>query len=96
MDSLSKADRYRKEATKCYELAKNASPAFLGDCYRRVAVQYLFMAEAEQKLAEQQARSSGRGMDAAGEGGEPCLAPDAGAALDSCSEPDRRAVDALT
>jgi hypothetical protein len=53
-DPLSKANRYRQEAAKCYELAKSSSPSFLSDCYRRVAVQYLFMAEGELKLAEQQ------------------------------------------
>jgi hypothetical protein len=53
-DALSKAERYRKEAAKCYELAKDASPAFLSGFYRRVAVQYLFMAEGELKLVEKQ------------------------------------------
>jgi hypothetical protein len=53
-DPLSKANRYRQEAAKCYELAKSSSPSFLSDCYRRVAVQYLFMAEGELKLAEKQ------------------------------------------
>jgi hypothetical protein len=53
-DPLSKANRYRQEAAKCYELAKSSSPGFLSDCYRRVAVQYLFMAEGELKLAEKQ------------------------------------------
>ena len=51
LDPLSKADRYRKEAAKRYELAKNASPAFLSGFYRRIAVQCLFMAERELKLA---------------------------------------------
>jgi hypothetical protein len=55
-DPLSKANRYRQEAARCYELAKSSSPGFLGDCYRRVAVQYLFMAEGETKLAEQDGR----------------------------------------
>jgi hypothetical protein len=53
-DPLSKADGYRKEAVKCYELAKSCSPGFLRDCYRRVAMQYLFMADGELKLAESQ------------------------------------------
>jgi hypothetical protein len=53
-DPLSKADRYRKEAVKCYELAKSASSAFLSGFYRRVALQFLFMAEGELKLAEKQ------------------------------------------
>lgn len=51
-DPLSKAERYREEAAKCYELAKSASPAFVSGFYRRIAVQYLFMAEGELKLAE--------------------------------------------
>ncbi len=57
-DPLSKADRYRKEAAKCYELAKSASPEFLSGFYRRIAVQYLFMAEGELKLVEKQDRVS--------------------------------------
>jgi hypothetical protein len=44
-DALSKAERYRKEAKKWGELAKNAQPAYLGEVYRQVAVRYLFMAE---------------------------------------------------
>jgi hypothetical protein len=44
-DALSKAERYREEAKKYGELAKNAQPAYLGDVYRQVAVRYLFMAE---------------------------------------------------
>jgi hypothetical protein len=57
-DPLSKADRCRKEAAKCYELAKSASPEFLSGFYRRIAVQYLFMAEGELKLVEKQDRVS--------------------------------------
>jgi hypothetical protein len=53
-DPVSKANHYRHEAAKCYELAKSSSPEFLRDCYRRVAVQYLFMAEEELKQAERQ------------------------------------------
>ena len=44
-DPLSKADQYRQEAAKCYELAEAARPAYLGDVYRRVAIRCLFMAE---------------------------------------------------
>jgi hypothetical protein len=47
-----KADHYRKEAVKYHELAKFASPAYLGDFYRRIAVRYLFMAEDVSKWAE--------------------------------------------
>ena len=42
---MSKVDRYRKEANKCAELAKEASPPFLAEIYRRVVVRYVFMAE---------------------------------------------------
>jgi hypothetical protein len=51
-DALSKAERYRKEAKKYAELAKTASPAFLAQIYRKVAVRYVFMAEALQKGLE--------------------------------------------
>jgi hypothetical protein len=44
-DSVSKAERYRKEAIKYGELSKSAQPAYLGDVYRKVAVRYAFMAE---------------------------------------------------
>jgi hypothetical protein len=44
-DAVSKVERYRKEATKYGELAKNAQPAYLGNVYRKVAVRYVFMAE---------------------------------------------------
>jgi hypothetical protein len=45
LDSVSKLDRYRKEANRCAELAKEASPPFLAEIYRKVAVRYVFMAE---------------------------------------------------
>ena len=44
-DPVSKAERYRKEASKYAELAKDAQPAYLADVYRKVAVRYVFMAE---------------------------------------------------
>jgi hypothetical protein len=44
-DASNKADRYRQEANRYAELAKSASPAFLGEIYRKVAVRYVFMAE---------------------------------------------------
>ena len=44
-DTISRAGRYRKEASKYAELAKNAQPAYLGEVYRKVAVRYVFMAE---------------------------------------------------
>jgi hypothetical protein len=45
LDSVSKVERYRKEANRCAELAKEASPPFLAEIYRKVAVRYVFMAE---------------------------------------------------
>jgi len=45
LDAVSKVERYRKEANRCAELAKDASPPFLAEIYRRVAVRYVFMAE---------------------------------------------------
>jgi hypothetical protein len=53
-DPSNRAEHYRKEAVKCYELAKSASPAFFGDFYRRVAVRYLFMAEDISRRVERQ------------------------------------------
>jgi hypothetical protein len=44
----------RQEAVKCYELAKHAQPAYLGDFYRRIVVRYMFMAE--DLLTEARAR----------------------------------------
>jgi hypothetical protein len=43
LDSVSKVERYRKEAIRCAELAEEVSPPFL--VYRKVAVRYVFMAE---------------------------------------------------
>jgi hypothetical protein len=45
LDSVSKVERYRKEANRCAELAKEASPPFLAEIYRKVAIRYVFMAE---------------------------------------------------
>jgi hypothetical protein len=45
LDSVSKVERYRKEANRYAELAKDASPAFIAEIYRKVAVRYVFMAE---------------------------------------------------
>jgi hypothetical protein len=49
----SKAERYREEAVKCHELVKAASPAYLDDFYRRIAVRYLFIAEDVSRWPEQ-------------------------------------------
>ena len=45
LDSVSKVDRYRKEAIRCAELAKEDGPPFLVEIYRKVAMRYVFMAE---------------------------------------------------
>jgi hypothetical protein len=45
LDSVSKVERYRKEANRCADLAKEASPPFLAEIYRKVAIRYVFMAE---------------------------------------------------
>jgi hypothetical protein len=42
---ISKAERYRKEASKHAELKKNAQPPYLSEVYRKVAVRSVFMAE---------------------------------------------------
>ena len=44
-DALSKAERYRRAANKYGELANRAEPGYLVGVYRKIAVQYLFMAE---------------------------------------------------
>jgi hypothetical protein len=49
LDSVTKVERYRKEATRCAELAKDARPPFLAEIYRKVAVRYVFMAEELKK-----------------------------------------------
>jgi hypothetical protein len=57
-DPLGKAEQYRQEAAKCYELAEAARPPYLGDVYRRVAIRYLFMAEELSRWPERRAPPS--------------------------------------
>ena len=45
MNTASERERYRKAANKYGELAKHAEPDYLANTYRKVAVQYAFMAE---------------------------------------------------
>jgi uncharacterized membrane-anchored protein len=45
LDSVGKVERYRREANRCAELAKEANPAFPAEIYRKVALRYVFMAE---------------------------------------------------
>ena len=51
-DALSKAERYRKAASKYSELAKQAEPGHLAEAYRKIAVRYLNMAEDLLKWAD--------------------------------------------
>jgi hypothetical protein len=44
-DALGKAERYRKEANKYGELAKQAEPRYLANVFRKIAVRYVLMAE---------------------------------------------------
>jgi hypothetical protein len=44
-DVDNKAARYHNEANRCAEWAKTATPAFLPEIYRRVAVRYVLMTE---------------------------------------------------
>jgi hypothetical protein len=37
-DALGKAERYRKEANKYGELAKQAEPGYLADVFRKIAM----------------------------------------------------------
>jgi hypothetical protein len=45
LESVNKVEKYRREANRCAGLAKEASPAFLKELYRKVALRYVFMAE---------------------------------------------------
>jgi hypothetical protein len=44
-DAASKVERYRQEANRYGELAKQADPGYLADVYRKVAMRYAYMAE---------------------------------------------------
>jgi hypothetical protein len=54
-DAASKAERYRREANKYGELAKQAEPDYLAAFYRKIAVRYVYMAEDVLKYAERSA-----------------------------------------
>jgi hypothetical protein len=54
-DAASKAERYRKEANKYGELAKQAEPGYLADVFRKIAVRYMLMAEDVLREAERRA-----------------------------------------
>jgi hypothetical protein len=59
-DTASKAARYRTEANKYGELAKQAEPGYLADVFRKVAMRYAFMAEDVLRDAE---RRQSAGLD---------------------------------
>lgn len=62
-DAASKAARYRSEANKYGELAKQAEPGYLAAVYRKVALRYVFMAEDVLRDAE---RRRGASLDRSG------------------------------
>ena len=49
---LRRSEHYREKAAKYHELAKFASPPYLGDFYRGVAVRYVLMAQELSRQAE--------------------------------------------
>jgi hypothetical protein len=44
-DPVTKAEHYRKAASKYGEMAKQAEVDYVAEIYRKVAVRYVFMAE---------------------------------------------------
>jgi hypothetical protein len=50
-DPLSAAERYRSDAARLSELAKNAANPFFHDYYRRLAQRYLLHAENQERIA---------------------------------------------
>jgi hypothetical protein len=51
-DAVTKAERYRKAASKYGEMAKYAEAEYVAEIYRKVAVRYVFMAEDLLKWSE--------------------------------------------
>jgi hypothetical protein len=49
-----RSEHYRKLAVKYHEMAKMATPPYLGDFYRGVAVRYVFMAQELSHQAEKE------------------------------------------
>ena len=58
---LRRSEHYRQKAVKYHELAKFATPPYLGDFYRAVAVRYVFLA---QELSQQAEKELGLERDA--------------------------------
>ena len=44
-DAASKVERYRQEANRYGELAKQAEPGYLAEVFRKIAARYAYMAE---------------------------------------------------
>jgi hypothetical protein len=57
-DAANKAARYRREANRYGELAKHVEPDYLAAVYRKIALQYVYMAEDVLRDAERVARRS--------------------------------------
>jgi hypothetical protein len=53
-DLSRRSEYYRKLAVKYHDLAKFATPPYLGDFYRGVAVRYVFMAQELSQQAEKE------------------------------------------
>jgi hypothetical protein len=55
-DAASSVERYRQEANRYGELAKQAEPGYLADVYRKVAMRYAYMAEDLLREADRRQR----------------------------------------
>ena len=61
---LRRSEHYRQKAVKYHELAKFATPPYLGDFYRGVAVRYVFMAQELSQQAEKELGTTRQRVDA--------------------------------
>jgi hypothetical protein len=66
-----RSEHYREKAAKYYELAKSASPPYLGDFYRGVAERYGFMARELSQQAEKELKPAQKRVDATTEVARP-------------------------
>jgi len=53
-DHIAAAQRYRAQAAKCEQSAKNTSSIKFGECYRLLAQHYLVLANLEEDCAHRQ------------------------------------------
>jgi hypothetical protein len=77
-DPLSSAERYRSDADKFSELAKNATNLFMRQYYERLARQYLIHAETEEKIAKISGGSAAGQDDSISDSPSVQAAPEAG------------------